>query len=514
MPAEALRESVRGLMGRAKDDLTELVAFKSVADPKQFPPEECANAAQWVIDAFAEVGLQDVKMSPTPDGSMAVHGHVPAPDGTPTVLLYCHYDVQPPLGEDNWNTPVFELTERDGRWHGRGAADCKGNIVMHLTALRALKAVNGGFPCGIKLISEGSEEQGTGGLEEFVPGNVELLRADAILVCDTGNFAVGVPTLTTTLRGMTSVDIKLEALASAMHSGMFGGPAPDAVAGLLAMLASLRDAHGDTTIDGIENSQTWQGVDYSAEQFRDDANVLDGVDLIGSGSPADMLWARPAVTVLGHRRAARDRLGGGDPGLGRGAREPADPARDGRPGVPGRADRAPAGARAVESAVHDRARRGRRPVRRLARRSGLRGAQGRARGGLRPRDDHRGPGRLDPALQRVRRDVPRRRDLPDGRRGAEVPDPRAQRERRPVGDRAPGAGRGAVPRALRAGAAMTVQFTADDYRGRIAHAAQQAADIGLSGVLITPGPDLVYLTGYMPTAITERLTMLVAAPGS
>jgi acetylornithine deacetylase/succinyl-diaminopimelate desuccinylase-like protein len=286
-------------MGRAKDDLSELVSFKSVADAKQFPPEECERAAQWVVDAFTDVGLQEVKMSPTPDGSMAVHGHAPGPDGTPTVLLYCHYDVQPPLGEDNWATPVFELTEKDGRWYGRGSADCKGNVAMHLTALRALKDVNGGFPCGIKLICEGSEEQGTGGLEEFVPDNVELLRADTILVCDTGNFAVGVPTLTTTLRGMTSVDVHVSALGSAMHSGMFGGPAPDPVAGLISMLASMRDERGDTVIDGLENDQTWSGVDYPAKQFRADSNVLDGVDLIGSGSVADMLWARPAVTVLG-----------------------------------------------------------------------------------------------------------------------------------------------------------------------------------------------------------------------
>ena len=114
---------------------------------------------------------------------------------------------------------TFELTERDGRWYGRGSADCKGNIVMHLTALRALKQLHGGFPCGVKLICEGSEEQGTGGLEAFVPENADLLRADTILVCDTGNFAVGVPTLTTTLRGMTSVDVELSGLASAMHSG-------------------------------------------------------------------------------------------------------------------------------------------------------------------------------------------------------------------------------------------------------------------------------------------------------
>jgi acetylornithine deacetylase/succinyl-diaminopimelate desuccinylase-like protein len=170
---------------------------------------------------------------------------------------------------------------------------------MHLTALRALRQIHGDFRCGVKVICEGSEEQGTGGLEEFVPQNVELLRADTILVCDTGNFAVGVPTLTTTLRGMTSVDVKLEGLGSAMHSGMFGGPAPDPLAALLAILASMRDERGDTTIDGLDATQTWTGVDYPPEQFREDANVLAGVELIGGGSVADMLWARPAVTVLG-----------------------------------------------------------------------------------------------------------------------------------------------------------------------------------------------------------------------
>ena len=299
MPPAELRDAVGALMGRAKEDLAELVTFKSVADPKQYPPEECHKAAQWVVDAFADVGLEDVQMSATPDGSKAVHGHAPAPNGAPTVLLYSHYDVQPPLGEDDWTSPVWELTERDGRWYGRGSADCKGNIVMHLTALRALKQLDGGFPCGVKIICEGSEEQGTGGLEAFVPPNADLLRADTILVVDTGNFAVGVPTLTTTLRGMTSVDISLRALGSAMHSGMFGGPAPDPVVALIRLLASLHDDEGDTAIDGLDNKQSWSGVDYPAEQFRSDANVLDGVQLMGEGTVAEMLWARPSATVLG-----------------------------------------------------------------------------------------------------------------------------------------------------------------------------------------------------------------------
>ena len=134
-----LRSGVQALMGRARDDLAELVAFPSVATHDPQPPEACVAAADWVVRAFAAEGLQDVQAAPTPDGSLAVHGHAPGPPGTPTVLLYSHYDVQPPLGDDEWRSPVWTLTERDGRWYGRGAADCKGNVVMHLTALRALR---------------------------------------------------------------------------------------------------------------------------------------------------------------------------------------------------------------------------------------------------------------------------------------------------------------------------------------------------------------------------------------
>jgi cysteinylglycine-S-conjugate dipeptidase len=295
----ALGKTIHGLMGRAHDDLAELVRFRSVADPRQYPPEECRKAAQWVIDAFTDVGLRDMRASSTRDGSLAVHGHAPGASGAPTVLLYCHYDVQPPLGERIWATPVFELTERHGRWYGRGSADCKGNIVMHLTALRALREVHGDFRCGVKLICDGSQEQGTGGLEAFVPGHADLLRADSILVCETGDFSAGVPTLTTSVCGTAIVDVKLEALRSAVDSGTFGGPVPDPLAALLRMLASLRDAHGNTTIDGLDNTQTWSGLEYPPERFRRDAELLAGVDLIGAGTVADMLWARPAVTVLG-----------------------------------------------------------------------------------------------------------------------------------------------------------------------------------------------------------------------
>ena len=296
--ATSLHTRVSELMPQAHDDLAALVACQSVADPRQFPASECLKAAHLVIDKFTQAGLRDLRLEPTPDGHPSVFGHIPAPDGAPTVLLYCHYDVQPPLDPAGtaWKTPVFQLTERDGRWYGRGAADCKGNIVVHLTALRALQ---GNLPVGIKLIAEGSEEQGTGGLEAFVPAHADLLRADSIIVADTGNFAAGVPTLTTALRGLANVTVTVSTLETPMHSGMFGGPAPDALLALNRMLATLRDARGNTTIQGLDGQATWPGIDYPAEQFRADAHLLPGTDLLGSGSVADMLWARPAVAVLG-----------------------------------------------------------------------------------------------------------------------------------------------------------------------------------------------------------------------
>ncbi|PRY30865.1 dipeptidase [Pseudosporangium ferrugineum] len=292
-----LRERINALMGRARADLAELVAIPSVADPRQFPPEMCERAANWVRDRFAEVGFTDLRLEETADGSRAVYGARPALDpGAPTVLLYAHYDVQPPLDTEAWRTPPFTLTEVAGRWYGRGAADCKGNIVAHLTALRAL---GDGIPANLKLIVEGSEEQGTGGLEDFVPRNADLLRADAILVCDTGNAAVGSPAVTVSLRGMVNVVVGVEALGSELHSGMFGGAAPDALAALVRILATLRDDAGNTTIAGLDNAQTWYGEDYPAERFRADAGLLDGVSLLGDGSVPDMIWARPAISVLG-----------------------------------------------------------------------------------------------------------------------------------------------------------------------------------------------------------------------
>ncbi len=292
-----LRQRISELMPRAHAELEELVAIKSVADARQYPPAECQRAAHWVADRFRELGFTDAHLEPTADGSSAVVGSRPGPDpAAPTVLLYAHYDVQPPLDDAAWRTPAFEVTEADGRWYGRGTADCKGNLVMHLAALRAL---GDDVPVNLKLVVEGSEEQGTGGLEAFVPDHADLLRADTILVCDTGNAAVGRPATTVSLRGMVNVVVTVKALASELHSGMFGGAAPDALAALVAMLATLRDDKGNTTIRGLDSHQSWGGEPYPTDQFRADAHLVDGAGLLGDGQVSDMLWARPAVTILG-----------------------------------------------------------------------------------------------------------------------------------------------------------------------------------------------------------------------
>ncbi|SIR93605.1 dipeptidase [Williamsia sterculiae] len=294
---QTLRDRVRTLMTQAQDDLGTMVAFRTVFGVPELA-DDCRRSADWVATAFTDAGVPSEVLD-TADGSFAVFGRREAPAGdspVPTVLLYSHHDVQPAGPDADWHSPAFELTERDGRWYGRGAADCKGNVVAHLTALRAL---GDDIPCTVKVVVEGSEEAGGEGLEHLVRDRPELFAADVIVIADAGNVEVGTPTLTTNLRGVANLDVTVETLGTEVHSGQFGGAAPDALAALVAGLASLRDEQGNTTIDGLRTDQVWTGAPYSSDRFRGDAGVLDGVDLLGSGTPADMTWARPSVTVIG-----------------------------------------------------------------------------------------------------------------------------------------------------------------------------------------------------------------------
>ena len=180
----------------------------------------------------------------------------------------------------------------------------------------------------------------------------------------------GDPAVTVSLRGLANVVVTVEALASEMHSGMFGGAAPDALAALIQMLATLRDDAGNTTIAGLDNTRTLDRRGLPADQFRTDAGVLDGVELLGDGTVSDMIWARPARDRARHRLPAGGRLGRRDPAHGRGPAQPARAARHGPGRRAGRADRAPAARRAVGRA--GRRSSGRPWVRRSARRPAAR----------------------------------------------------------------------------------------------------------------------------------------------
>jgi acetylornithine deacetylase/succinyl-diaminopimelate desuccinylase-like protein len=283
-------------MPEAERNLRALVVVPSIADPRLGHGVQCLRAANLTAEAFRAAGVPDAALVDVGDSAPSVIGHRPAPAGAPTVLLYAHYDVQPPGDLDVWLSPPFELTERAGRWYGRGAADCKGNVVAHLTALRAL---GDRCPVGVTVLIEGAEEHTSAGLADYLTAHRGDLHADAMLIADSGGADEGVPALTVALRGIVTVVVSVRTMRAAVHSGMFGGPAPDALAALIRVLATLYDPDGTTVIEGLTPTGDWFGANYPETDFRADVAVLDGVALMGTGSVAERLWNRPAVTVLG-----------------------------------------------------------------------------------------------------------------------------------------------------------------------------------------------------------------------
>jgi acetylornithine deacetylase/succinyl-diaminopimelate desuccinylase-like protein len=287
-----LRAAVQAAMGQARTDLERLVRIPSVAFPG-FPLEPVRAAAAATCEILAAAGFPEPRLLDLPGGQPAVYAALPPPPGAPTVLLYAHYDVQPP--GSGWASDPWQPVEREGRLYGRGAADDKSGIVIHTTAVRAF---GGRPPVGVKVIIEGDEETGSGQLEAALPTLRSLLEADAIIVADSGNWKLGVPTLTTSLRGFVKATVSVRTLAQPVHSGLFGGPAPDALIALVMMLARLYDAAGNTQIPGLERG-SWQGMDFPEEEFRQQAGVLPGVGLAGTGTIAEQLWASPAAAIIG-----------------------------------------------------------------------------------------------------------------------------------------------------------------------------------------------------------------------
>lgn len=286
-----LRQAVRELMPQLQADLEHLVRIPSCAFPG-FPREPVHKAASETERLFAMSGMR-TDLMPVDEGEPAVIGRIG--EGDARVLLYAHYDVQPAGDLDAWSTPPFEPTLRDGRLYGRGAADDKSGIIMHLGAIRALKQVLGHVPVQLMILIEGEEECG-GPLPQHVRKHPDIADVDVIVIADVGNRALGEPTFVTALRGLVDATVEVRTLPRPAHSGMYGGPTPDALLALIRILDTLRDANGDTT---IVPGHEWQGAQADEDQVRADLGMGPDQQFWGTGPLIDRLVTRPAVSVIG-----------------------------------------------------------------------------------------------------------------------------------------------------------------------------------------------------------------------
>lgn len=289
-----LRARLTELLPGVRSDLEALVRIQSVsADPARL--DQVEESARATAELFAAEGV-DVEIVRAHDGAPpAVIGEKKGPEGAPTVLLYAHHDVQPENDHAEWDSPPWEPTERDGRLYARGAADDKAGIVTHVAALRAF---GDELPVTVRIFIEGEEEVGSDTLPELLKAYQDRLAADVIVIADSGNWDIGVPALTTSLRGLVRVDVEVRTLTHAVHSGMWGGLAPDALIALSRLIASLHDDRGNVAIDGLHAGPA-ADVDYPEERLRAESGAVPGIEWIGEGSAVERLWTKPSLSITG-----------------------------------------------------------------------------------------------------------------------------------------------------------------------------------------------------------------------
>ena len=289
--------------------LEELKNFLRIPSISTLPEHsgDIQHAARFVADSLRSVGLENVEIIPTAKHPLVYADWLHAP-GKPTVLCYGHYDVQPPDPLELWTTPPFEPAIRDGNLYARGSADDKGQMYMHVKAVEALREVNGTLPVNLKFLIEGEEEVGGESIAKYVAENPAKLKADVALVSDTSLYAEGIPTLCIGLRGLVYTEIEARGPARDLHSGLYGGAAPNAVFGLIELLAKLKDANGVIQIPGMYDDveppaaaekQSWSTLPFNEKTFL--ANEVGATQLTGEPgySVLDRVWARPTLEVHG-----------------------------------------------------------------------------------------------------------------------------------------------------------------------------------------------------------------------
>jgi acetylornithine deacetylase/succinyl-diaminopimelate desuccinylase-like protein len=291
---------------RLLDELKDFIRIPSISTlPER--QADVARAADFVAASLRRAGMENVEIIPTAGHPLVYADWLHAP-GKPTVLCYGHYDVQPADPLDLWITPAFEPTERNGNLYARGAVDDKGQMYMHIKAIEALQAVNGTLPLNVKFLIEGEEEVGGAAIAKYVAENTEKLKADVALVSDTAMYAEGMPTLCIGLRGLVYMEVEATGPARDLHSGLYGGAAPNAVYGLIELLAKAKDADGAIRIpgiyDGVEEPaaaelESWKRLPFDESEFL--AKEVGSTTLTGEPdrSVLERVWSRPTFEVHG-----------------------------------------------------------------------------------------------------------------------------------------------------------------------------------------------------------------------
>jgi acetylornithine deacetylase/succinyl-diaminopimelate desuccinylase-like protein len=291
---------------RLLDELKDFLRIPSISTLPEHKPD-VHRAANFVADSLKRAGLENVEIIPTA-GNPLVYGDWLHAAGKPTVLCYGHYDVQPPDPLELWQSPPFEPAVRDGNIYARGSADDKGQMYMHIKAVEALRAVNGTLPVNLKFLIEGEEEVGGASITSYVSKNQAKLKADVALVSDTALYADGLPTLCIGLRGLVYMEIEATGPGRDLHSGLYGGAAPNPVFGLVELLSKCKDSHGVIQVPGIYDDvtppsetekQSWKLLPFREPDFL--KNEVGASALAGESdySVLERVWARPTFEVHG-----------------------------------------------------------------------------------------------------------------------------------------------------------------------------------------------------------------------
>lgn len=304
--AQTTTQYVESNKQRLLDELKTFLRIPSISTLPENRPD-IRRAAEFVAESLRKAGLENVEVIET-SGHPLVYGDWLHAPGKPTVLCYGHYDVQPPDPLELWHTPPFEPTERDGSLYARGSADDKGQMYMHVKAIETLRAVNGTLPINVKFLIEGEEEIGGPSITKYVEQNPEKLKADVALVSDTAMYGEGIPTLCIGLRGLIYTEIEATGSSRDLHSGLYGGAAPNAVFGLVELCSKLKDANGHINVPGMYDDvqppaaaekQSWASLPFNESEFL--KKEVGSTQLTGESgyTVLERVWARPTLEVHG-----------------------------------------------------------------------------------------------------------------------------------------------------------------------------------------------------------------------